>query len=248
MAAPAGVMSDVTLPSPVDGGGVAPRYTWTQTTCPTQQAADANGSAAAGDADASVDLHIALGLEEEHGALSASDVQCTFERKAMHLLVRGQKVVSGETQYELAASECVWQLVRAERGQSVEIHLEKLDPRKVWSAPIVGDPEVDTRKLKEEAGLVPPEEKPVRVTDPDTIARLAKEHPDLDLSAIAQSSTGQDATPGVNATATRLGVQSKTKDTYRGQARSPSTPHSFLKSHHTWYLAVHLFVVTLVVF
>ena len=77
----------------------------------------------------------------------------------------------------------------------------------VWSVPIVGDPEVDTTALKEAAGLIPPKEKPVKVSDPKVLAELAREHPDLDLSALAGSGE-KKAAPFV----AKVGVQAETTD------------------------------------
>ena len=72
---------------------------------------------------------------------------------------------------------------------------------------------MDTSALKVAAGLIPPEEKPVKVTDPKVLAELAKEHPDLDLSALACKSKTEKS-PLI----AKAGVQAETKESYKGQS------------------------------
>ena len=139
-----------------------------------------------------------------------SDIKCEINAKTMKLNIKGKLVIDGSFPYKVQKHDCVWSI---SDETMLLIHLPKPDSLKgYWSKLFVEDlEEIDIMKL----GLAPGEtekdrkEKPVKVEDPDMLAKIAKEHPELGIKLGLDNKDDEKAS---------MGKQSANSATFKGNS------------------------------
>jgi hypothetical protein len=191
------VVNDTVVVQPVDGGSKRLNiskdstkpftyYYWTQTID---------------------DVTICVTLPKD---VKASDIACTFNEKSMKLTVNGNEVIDNVFPYKILKHDSVWSI---NDKTLLLIHIPKPNQLKgFWSKLFENDEEeIDIMKL----GLAPGEtekdrkEKPVKVEDPKTLAKIAKEHPELGIK-LGISNNEEDNT--------NIGKQSVSSVNFKGKS------------------------------
>ncbi|OWZ16573.1 Nuclear migration protein nudC [Phytophthora megakarya] len=107
---------------PVDNGGVADGYTWTQTL-----------------------EDVSIQMEVTHGT-RAKDLNCRIESTKLHVTLKSDPtkvLLEGEFPEKIRADESIWSL---ESNHTLNISLEKIKPT-WWASALKGGPEIDTSKV-----------------------------------------------------------------------------------------------------
>ncbi|CAF1032338.1 unnamed protein product, partial [Didymodactylos carnosus] len=107
-----------------------PNYSWTQTL---------------EEIDVSAWIRIPL---KTTGRFKSKDIIVKFERKHLHVAVRGQTpIIDAETFADIKIEESMWTL---DEGKLIVVHLEKVNKMEWWSRIVLTDPEINTRKVQPE--------------------------------------------------------------------------------------------------
>ncbi|CAH0475324.1 unnamed protein product [Peronospora belbahrii] len=107
---------------PVGNGGVAPKYTWTQTL-----------------EDVSIQMEVAQGTQ-------AKDLDCRIKSTRLYVALKRDStkpLLEGEFPEKIRADESLWSL---ESNHTLNISLEKMKPT-WWANALKGDPEIDTNQV-----------------------------------------------------------------------------------------------------
>ncbi|CAF0750910.1 unnamed protein product [Didymodactylos carnosus] len=92
-----------------------------------------------------IDIRIPL---KTGARLKSRDIIVKFERKHLHVAVRGQTpIIDAETYADIKIEESMWTL---DEGKLIVVHLEKVNKMEWWSRIVVTDPEINTRKVQPE--------------------------------------------------------------------------------------------------
>lgn len=152
-----------------------------------------------------ISIHVSL-----PGGIKVSDINCEINAKTMKLNIKGNTVIDNSFPYEVQKHDCVWSI---SDETTLLIHLPKPNALKgYWSKLFVEDiEEIDIMKL----GLAPGEtekdrkEKPVKVEDPNMLAKIAKEHPELGIKLGMDNKEDE---------AGSAGTQSSSSATFKGNS------------------------------
>jgi len=108
-------------PPPLGNGGTTDKYTWTQTL---------NA------------LEVAIPVRP---GTKAKDIICKIGVDTLKLGVKGDEMIlDGKVHSKLKPDDCTWALID---NKTVQISLEKFDEMKWWACVMVGDPEIDCKKI-----------------------------------------------------------------------------------------------------
>lgn len=108
-------------PPPVGNGGTTDKYTWTQTLNALE-----------------VSVPVKPGTK-------ARDIVCKIGVETLKLGLKGQELIlDGKVHSKLKPDDCTWAIID---NKTVQITLEKFDEMKWWSCVMVGDAEIDCKKI-----------------------------------------------------------------------------------------------------
>jgi len=108
-------------PPPVGNGGTTDKYTWTQTLNALE-----------------VSVPVRPGTK-------AKDIICRIGVETIKLGIKGDELIlDGKLHSKLKPDDSTWMIVD---NKTVQITLEKFDEMKWWSCVMVGDPEIDCKKI-----------------------------------------------------------------------------------------------------
>mmetsp|Transcript_15199 Transcript_15199/g.30508 ORF Transcript_15199/g.30508 Transcript_15199/m.30508 type:complete len:321 (+) Transcript_15199:44-1006(+) len=118
------------LAKPVHNGGITDRYTWTQTLSELQVSVSAEQLGLAGT------------------PLKAKMLDVDIKKKALKVGVKGKEpLINGELHQQVKLENSIWTI---EDSSRVVFTLEKVNGMEWWKTVMVGDPEINTRKVEPE--------------------------------------------------------------------------------------------------
>ena len=116
---------------PVHNGGITDKYTWTQTLQELQIVFTAE------------QLGLGAGLP-----LRSRDLTVDVKKKHMKIALKGkQPLVDGELHKEVKTADVIWTV---EDSKKLVLTLDKVNQMEWWKCVMVGDPEINTRKVEPE--------------------------------------------------------------------------------------------------
>jgi len=70
-----------------------------------------------------------------------------IQKKHLKVKIREKVIIDDDLQHEVKVDECSWTL---DDGKLILIHLEKVNKMEWWSKIVMGDPEINTKKVNPE--------------------------------------------------------------------------------------------------
>lgn len=108
-------------PAPIGNGGKTDKYTWTQTL-------------------SSLEVFVPV-----KPGVKAKQITCEIGVEGLKVGVKGEPLIlNGKMHSKVKSDDCLWTLVD---NKIVQISMEKLDDMKWWNCVMVGDPEINTKKV-----------------------------------------------------------------------------------------------------
>jgi len=108
-------------PPPEGNGGKTDRYTWTQTL-------------------SALEVYVPV-----RPGVKAKQIVCDIGAESLKVGVKGEELtLNGKMHSKVKTDDCMWTLLD---NKTVQISIEKFDAMKWWSCVMVGDAEIDTKKI-----------------------------------------------------------------------------------------------------
>lgn len=90
-----------------------------------------------------IELSVPVGT----GRVKAKECLVEFQKKHLKVKIRDQMIINDDLEHEIKLEETSWTL---DDGKVIQIHIEKINKMEWWTRLVMGDPQINTKKVNPE--------------------------------------------------------------------------------------------------